>query len=328
MSTDPRYLLASRGVVTYGIEDPPYDKADPAETEFGVTSEDIDPPNENPQTPMPTGGHRRGPYVFSPDEKDHEFDVPTVVHNADVPLECALGSRTTSTQNAGDADEYERHLFEEAARLPTMTVRHVQDDADFVAYYVGAKANLDVSWSQGDPLEMSLGLVAAALKYDDAEAAPSFNPTLATDVSPFRAHMAGDVVLSDPSDDSTIKELATVSGGDSSWDNGLEAQHHGDGRGAYAVAETTAAEKYDHTLTWNVTDTDLYERVHTDDALVDVEVPFARETVNGTIVDGVIIRYLDAKLIDGPMPNPSEGVLEGDVSIAPRTTEIEIRNPA
>jgi len=165
---------------------------------------------------MTTGGHRRGPYLNSPDVKDYEFDVPTVVHNADVPLECALGARTTTTQNSGNADEYEEHLFEEADRLPTMTIRHVQEDLDFVARYVGAKANLDVSWEENAPLSMTLGVVAAALEYDDTEAAPTFSPTLSTNVSPYRAHMKGDVVLSNPTDDSVIKAIATVSAGERS----------------------------------------------------------------------------------------------------------------
>lgn len=325
-STDPRYLLASSGVVTFGIETSAYEQASGAATEFGVTSEDIDPPNENPQTAMPTGGHGRQPYVNSPDPREHEIDVPAVVHNPDIPLECAIGERTTS----GGTDDYGSHTFVESDRLETATLRHIQQDADLVAYYVGCKASLDVSWSMGDPLEMSLSWTAARHEFDPGESAPSFTPALDRSKSPYRSHMQGTVTLTSPDDDSNIKEIATVSGGDLSWDNGLEVQHHGDGREGYAVAETTAADKYDMSLTWNITDTDLYEQAANDGALVDIEIPFDRgmSSDGSTITDGIIITLEGCTVTDAPMHNPAEGILEGDVAVAPRNTTIEIREAA
>lgn len=324
-----RYALASKGSLQYAIEATSYTAESSGFEDFGVTNEDVEPPNENPQTAMPHGGHRRGPFVYGTDARDHEFDVPAIVHGPSAPLEIALGSRTESTVDVdGDgANDYRSHEFNEADRLPTATLRHVQEDLDMVGYYSGCKANLDLSWSQGDPLSMTMSIVAAALEYDETESAPSVSPTLDTTVSPFMAHMAGTVTMEDPGDGSLIKEVATVNGGDLSWDNGLEAQHHGGnaGRDAYSVAETAGAEKYEMSLDWNVTDTDLYERAYNNDAPVDVRIPFAREELNGTIIDGVIVTLEEAIVTDGPAPDPAEGILEGTVGLAPRNTTVEIR---
>lgn len=330
-----RYALGSKGVLTYGIESTKYSEESSPDTEFGITNEDIEPSNENPQTAMATGAGGRQPYVQSPDPKDHEFDVPTVAHTPDAPIETALGSRTTTTVDVDSDgnDEYRQHLFTEADVLPTMTVRHVQEDVGLVAYYVGTKSSLTVEWSDGDPLQMTFNLTAAKHNFDPSESPPTVSPSLPTDVSPYRTHMQGDLTLTDSSDDSLVKEVATINGGNWSWDNGLESQHHGNaagdgtGRDAYAVGETTAADKYDLSNDINVTDTDLYERVYNDGALVDAEIPFARETDgSGNIIDGVILRANACKLTEGPIPRPSEGVIEGTVGLAPQGgTEIEIR---
>jgi len=323
-----RYGLGSQGVLTYGMEGTAYSEASSTDTEVGITNEDIEPPNENPQTAMATGGGGRQPYIQSPDPKDHEFDVPAVVHTPDAPLETALGSRTQTSKT-----DYTEYLFEEADRLPTMTVRHVQTDLDLVAYYVGCKSDLTMEWSLGDPLQMTLSIVAAAMNYDPSESAPSITPSLPTDVSPYRSHMQGNLTLNETSGGSLFKEVATVNGGEWSIGNGLEAQHHGgDGSGAdrdaYSVAETTAADKYDLSLDLNVTDTDLYERAYNNGALLDAEIPFAREVSSGTIIDGVILRANGCRLTEGPIPRPGEGVIEGTVGLAPQNgVEIEIREP-
>jgi len=323
MST--RYGLGSQGVLTYGIEGTPYSEASSTDTEFGITNEDIEPPNENPQTAMATGGGGRQPYVQSPDPKEYEFDVPTVVHTSDIPIEIALGSRTQTSQTG-----YNEYLFEEADRLPTATIRHVQSDLDLVAYYVGCKADLTVEWSLGDPLAMTFSIVAAALEYDSGESAPSITPSLPTDVSPYRSHMQGNLTLDDQND-SLVTEVATVNGGEWSVENGLEAQHHGgDGQGgdrdAYSVAETTAADKYDLSVDANVTNTDVYEQAYNGNTLLDAEFPFAREMDSGTIVDGVILRANECKVVSGPVPRPAEGVIEGTIELAPQGgVEIEVR---
>ena len=320
-----RYALGGQGLLSYGIESNAYSQASSADTEFGITSEDIEPYNENPQTAMPTGGGGRQPYVQSPDPKEPELDVPTVVHTPDIPYELALGSRTTTSKT-----NYDEHLITEADRLPTATIRHVQSDLDMVAYYIGAKANLDLEWSQGDPLESTFAITAAEHSFDPADTAPSISPTMPSDVSPYRGHMQGNLTLDDQTG-SLVHEVATINGGSWSVDNGLEVQHHGsDGDGGnrygYSVAETTAADKYDLSLDANITDTDLYEEAYSGGTLLDAEIPFAREMNSGTIVDGVILRANACKVTDGPIPRPGEGVIEGTIQLAPQDgVEIEIR---
>jgi len=323
-----RYGLGGNGLLSYAIEQTKYSQETDPSTEFGITNEEIEPSNENPHTGMPTGGGGRQPYVQSPDPKEHNFDIPTVVHNSDAPMEIALGSRTTTDQT-----DYTEHLFEEADRLPTATIRHVQEDLDFVAYYVGCKANLTAEWSLGDPLQLSFDVTAASLEFDDTESAPSVSPTLATDVSSYRAHMQGNLTLNDASDDSLVQEVATINGGTYGVDNGLEVQHHGgDGTGAnregYSVAETTAADKYDISFDHNVTDTELYKQAVENDLLLDAEIPFVRQYDGSQIIDGIIFRASECKIVDAPMPRPGEGVIEGSVDLQPQGgVEIEVRAP-
>jgi len=325
-----RYGLGGNGLLSYAIETSKYSKETPADTEVGITNEEIEPANENPHTGMPTGGGGRQPYIQSPDPKDHNFEIPAVIHNADAPIELATGSRTTTSKT-----NYIEHLFTEADRLPTATFRHVQEDLDMVAHYVGCKADLTAEWSLGDPLQLSLDLTAAALDYDDSAAAPSVSPTLATDVSPYRAHMQGNLTLNDASDGSLVQEVATINGGTFGVDNGLEVQHHGgDGTGAdregYSVAETTAAGKYDISFDYNVTDTELYKQAVESDLLLDAEIPFVRQYDSGAseIVDGVIFRANECKIVDAPIPRPGEGVIEGSTELQPQGgVEIEVRVP-
>jgi hypothetical protein len=325
-----RYALAGKGGLTYGIEGTKYSQASSATTEPGITDQDIDPPNPNEHTAHPHGGAGRSVYILSPNERDYEFDVGVTVHNEDVPFEIALGSRTRSTQNSGNADEYDEVLFEEADRLPTATWRHFQTDLDFVGYYIGCKASLDIEWSEGDALQATFSNTAASFGYDDTESPSSTTPSLPTDISPFRAHMAGDLTLSDPDGGGVIKEVATVSGGSLSWDNGLEPQHHGGdaGRDSFSVAETTAAEgRYDMSVTANITDVDLFERAKENKDPVDVEQRFTRETASSTAIDAVIIRLNRCQIINAPHPSPAAGILEADIGLQPESTEIEIRVP-
>jgi len=315
-----RYGLAGLGGVQYGIEGTAYEQADSAETDPGITNEDIDPPNPNEHTAMPHGGDGRTVFLNSPDEKDYEFDVPVTVHDENAPFEIALGSRTEDTSE----EDYDEYLFEEADRLPTATWRHFQDDLDFVSYYIGCKANLDIEWDEGDPLQATFSMQAAQLAYDDLESPSSYETTLDDTVSPFRAHMMGDVTI-----DSDV--IATINGGSWSWDNGLEPQHHGGdaGREAYSIAETTAADgRYDMSININVVDTDLFERAYENQDPVDVEVPFVREETNDVYTDAVILRANNATITDAPISSPAEGVITNDVQIQPTSTEIEVRTPS
>jgi hypothetical protein len=327
MST--RYGLGSKGVLTYDTESTAYTEASSPDTEFGITNDDIEPPNPNPQTAMVTGAGGRQPYIQSPDPKEYSFSVPTVAHNPDLPLEIALGSRTETSKT-----NYTEFLFEEADRLPTATIRHSQADIDMLAYYVGCKASFSAEWSLGDPLSFSFDVTAAKMNYNDGDSAPSVTPSLPTDVSPYRAHMQGDLTLTDQQSN-TVAEVATINGGTFGVDNGLEIQHHGgDGTGSnrdgYAVAETTGADKYDISFDLNITDTTLYNEAATNDTLVDAEIPFVRQYNSGNtkIVDGVIFRANECKIVDAPIPRPAEGVIESSVELQPQGgVEVEVREP-
>lgn len=325
MSSDLRYLLAGEGGTRYGIEADKYEQAATTDLDPGITNEDIPFPNPNEHTALPHGGAGRVVFINSPDEKDYDFDLPTVVHDENAPFEIALGSRTETSETG-----YTKVLFEEESRLPTATFEHFQQDLDFVAYYVGCKANLDIEWGPGDPLQASFGVTAARLAYDPEASPDPFDSGLDKSVSPYRSHMAGEITLSEPDGGGLIKSLATVSSGSLSWDNGLESQHHGGdpGREAYAIAETTGAEgRYDWSLSSNVTDAELYERAYENDDPVDVEIPFVRGEDGGTMIDAVIIRGKRCTITDGPMPSPGEGVIQGDIQLQPESTEIEIRVP-
>jgi|GEM_PF-1917895 len=326
-----RYAQASHGQVSYGSEGTAYEKAGSTDGYFGLVTDDVEVVNPNEVTPMATSGGRRGPHVNSPDPRTYEFEVPFLVLDHGAPFEYALGNRSTTSKDpdgtADSGDEYTEYLFTEADKLPTMTVEHQQEDVGLQEWFVGSKANLELSAEQGDPLEATMAVTAAKREYDDA---PESYTTLSVpqNRSPFRFWMAGDVTLSDPADGSTVDTVATVSGIDLSWENGLEPQHTGTGRDAHAVAETTGAEKYDMSITVTVTDTALYRRAAEDQVPVDVEIPFYRPPGNGSVTDALFIRLKGCTVTSAPIPDAGEGVVESEVGLAPRETEIEIRDPA
>ncbi|WP_135851301.1 phage tail tube protein [Halorussus salinus] len=325
-----RYAQANNGQVSYGIEDAAYSKASATDSYFGLVTDDVEVPNPNEVTPMATGGGRRGPHVNAPNAKEYEFEIPFAVLDHNAPFEVALGEKTQQSKDpdgtADSGDEYERYLVTESDRLPTMTVEHCQEDLDLKEWFVGSKASLQLEAEQGEALSATLSVLAAKRQYDDA-ADNATDLSVPSGRSPYRFWMKGDVTLSDQQG-STVDTLATVSGIDLSWDNGLEAQHQGDGREAHAVAETTAAEKYDMSITVNVTDTDLYQRAAEDDAPVDVEIPFFRNPGASTVQDAMYIRLKDCTVTSAPVPKAGEGTVEAEIGLAPRDTEIEFRTPA
>ena len=324
-----RYLLGSRGRLDFAIEADKYTKETTGFQEFGYTPDEIDVPNENPHTPLPTGGES-GPVLNSPDQREHEIPVTSVPTDENPPLQTVLGAVETGEDlDAG----YNFWKFTEDRPLPTMTVRHVQEDADLVAYYVGAKSNLDVTASQDEHVNFDYTITAARQEFDPEESAPELSTDLETDLTPYRFEMLGTVEMTDPDNDSLIKEVATITSIDLSWDNGLEANHHGrgdsddpeEGREAYSVSEETNAERYDWSMDIKVTDTELYERAAQNEAPVNVEIPIGRVVDTGTITDGIIIRGFDCDVTDAPMPNQAEGSLEATIGILPLSSEIEIR---
>lgn len=322
----PRYLNASKGQISYGIEGTAYSKAASLNTHFGLVTDDVEPPNPNPHTAKSSGGQRRGPYVNSPDAKEYEFEVPFELVDHNAPLELALGQRTTTAKDPdGDGtDEYNEHLITEKDKLPTATLQHQQKDADLQAWYTGCKANLELNAQQGEALSGNLSILSPSMDFDDT-VTTGYTTLSIPQISPYRFWMKGDVELTNASDGTAVKTLATVSGISLSWDNGLEVNHHGDGRDGYSVKETTSAEKYDHSVTLTVTDTDLYKRAANNEASVDIEVPFFRDPGATSHYDAVYIRLLDCELIDAPIPNPADGDVEAEVGVLPTNTEIELR---
>lgn len=328
----PRYAQASQGQYSFGIEGTPYSEASDLTSVFGLIREDSTPPNPNPQTPMGSTGARRGPHVNSPDPREYDWSIPFQPVDHQAPYEVALGSRATTPMDpdSDSTDEYNEHLITEADRLPTMTVAHGQGDlgSAFLEKFIGAKASLSLSASQGEPVSGELDVIAANRTYNDSATLPSIT---IPELTPFRFWMAGDMALTDPSDGSTVKNVATIGSFDFSWDNGLEAQHHGssyDSREAYAVAETTGEGKYDMSVSVTIEDLDLYKRAADNSAEVDVEIPLIRgEDGSGNVIDAMYIRLLGCEITSSPIPNATEGSLVPDVELSPTNTEIEIREP-
>lgn len=323
----PRYLQASEGQTSYGIESTAYSAASSSTTYFGLIRDEHTPPVPNPQTTMTTSGADRQPYVNSPDPIDYSWTVPYDLLDHNAPLEIAMGSRTTSAKDpdSDGSDEYNEHLFELANRLPTATVQVNQADVDLEAKYIGCKSTLSISASQGDPLGIEQEIMAQSYTYDDTvSTAPDLSiPQL----TPFRFHHVGDVVLSNPSDGSAIKSLATVSAADISVDSGLEANHHS-GREPYAIKETTAADLLDASMDFTIEDLDLFKRAADAAAPVDIELPFVRDTDgSGNEIDAAYIRLTDVDITAAPVPRASEGDLVPTVEVAPTGMEIEIREP-
>lgn len=328
-----RYLLASDAVMTFGIEGTPYSQASSADNYFGIIREDIDPPNPNEQTPMATAGKSRGVYVNSPDPKEYEFDIPVQPVDANLPIENALGSRTDNgTQSPGSGD-YNEYVFNEADRLPTMTVAHWQD-GNLEAYYTGCKSSMSISASQGEPVGVTFNVMAAGLDPNTGNIgnSPSAAPSLSIpQESPFRFWMLEDVTVERTDGGTSLGPIETANSIDFSLDNGLEANHHGRGRDAYSISEETAEEKHDHTLGITQTDYQWYEEAYDDGEPMDFEFVFNKNpestAARGDLTDAIYIRLNGTTISEANSPAPGEGKLEPDIGLMPREMEIEIHQP-
>jgi len=327
--SENRYTLGSSGVLLYAMESEPYTEVEDFEEfeELGYTTEDFEPSNENPHTPLATGGSE-GPYINSPDPREHEFD-PTIVPVDDrVPLELAFGDR--EEDNNVD-DEYAFSKFTVDRPLPTATLLHRQEGTDIQTPYIGCKASVTFSWSQGDPLNVDFSFTAA--RQGEVGEPDAFTPDLPEDLQPFRSEMQGVITVEDGN--GFEREIATATGGELGIDNGLEVNHHGrqedtnaTGREGYSVSEETNAERFtEQTLEIKPTDDELYKRAAENGDPINYEVPFVREMEAGVITDGIIIRGENTPVVDFPMPYQVEGSLETTMTLQPTEFEVEIREP-
>jgi hypothetical protein len=328
-----RYFQASRSYLSWGDEGTPYEKAATSNQIFGITSQDVAFPNPNPHGVLPTGGHRRGPVVHHALEREYAIPVGYDLLDENAPLHAALGSLTATARDPDSTpatgDEYTEYLFEEADKLPTITIEHGQEDADLLEWFVGAKSNLGISIAKGQPVRVTQDFMAPiAEPYDDTTptfAALAYDETL----QPFKFTDMLPTAVTLAADGSPVDTLETVDGMDLGWDNGLEVQHHGNGRDGYSVTENVSAAKYDAKLSLTLKDLTMWKRVRDDGDLVNLETQFVRETgTGGVAIDAFIVRLLDCKVIDLPMPRPAEGRITGDLVVSPLNTELEIRRPA
>lgn len=316
------FWLASEGQASWGNEGTAYSQASNSTSYFGLIETDLEFPNPNPYTPIATGGERRGPHVLSPDPKEYNFTVTFLPVDHTLPLHAALGSRTQEAHGGGKS--YTSHLWTEADLLPTVTVEHAQQDqgsAKLQEYFVGCKANLTISWSQGDPVEFSMDFTGTSQETAASASFPSLS--VPQDKNPYHHNHLQKIEVTRTSDGSSVKTVETNNSGDLSWDNGLEVRHHGAGRDGYAVVETTSGDKYDMSFEIDVTDLTLFNEAKDDNALVDVEFIFDRDT--GVDGEQLRIRLLECKVVSAPVDNPSDGAVTGTVEVQPRDTEIEIR---
>ncbi|RLG72450.1 MAG: hypothetical protein DRO11_02195 [Methanobacteriota archaeon] len=318
-----RTAQAVEGQLSYGIETVPYTKEVPATTFLGYLEEDTDLPNgQNPHEPMVAGGtKRRGPHCYAKQKRAYEFSIPITVYDHNVPLETALGLRTiTDVENLSFVKVADKHTFTETNALPTMTLEHAHLGLDFIEHYIGCKSNLSISIADEELVKATLDIVGASYDLDDS---PSSIPDLVIPCgkSPF-AFL--DVALIKVG----AKVVATIKSAELNWDNGLTAQHHGNGRDAYAISEDTAKDKYDMKMTVNVVDLDLLKRAYNNEDPVAVEIRLTRHaTGDATVDDGFNVFLTDCRILNAPIPKRPEGVLESEITLAPRNTSIEIITP-
>lgn len=310
-----RKLQASKGTVSWGAETEPYTRAATANTPFGLITSAIDWPAANPKTPKGSVGHRRGPFLYSADEYDLSFSIPFEVLDDNAPFQCALGKSETV---AGTG--YTGKKFTELDTLPTITVQHTQQDAAFIEYFVGCKADLSLSAKRGEALVATMDFVAASREVETSVS--SFPAVTVPALQPYRFWMIGAraTVGGDP--------LASITSLDATWNNGLEPYGADGARGAYDVAEGEAEGKYDVKIGFLPTDNSLFAAAWADGDPVDIVIPFLRAGSDvATATDAVIVTFEDCTILDAPIPIGEKGSLESVLSVGPLNSSIEIRVP-
>lgn len=318
-----RYLLASKSQVYWGTEATPYTVADPLATPFGLIQGDIDWPQANPKTAVAASGHRRAPYVYSPDEYDLAFSIAYQILGKAQPFACCVGLRT-----AADGTGYTGYDWTDeddtSDILATISVRRDQKDAILQETYIGCKADLSLAARAGEPVVASLNVVAA--QRDPVTTGTPVYPTLTIpSVQPYRFWMLGAVALTG----GLAATIATVNEFNLTWANGLSARHHGGGRNAYSVVEEEVANRYDMKLGITVIDESLYAAALEDTTGVNVVIPLIRDGAASlaTSTDAMAIYLNDCDILDAPIPTKEAGDVQGEIVLAPKSTKIHIREP-
>ena len=311
------YLQASKSQVMLGAETSAYTKATTPNKIFGLVPGDIDFPQANPKSARGTAGAGRGPYVHSKDEFDLKFGLTFHLITADLPFACAIGGGTAISGTG-----YTGTKFQDADLLSTITVRREQQDAALQEDFVGCKADLTLAAKMGDAVTAKMDFLAAS-RDTDAEAS-SFTSLSIPTTQELRFWMLGSVTLAGGHSGT----LATVNGFSCGWKNGLKAYNHGGGRDAYCVAEEESEGRYAMTVDFNPVDNSLYAAALTDERDVDVVIPIIRAgTSLADMTDGLIIYLNDCDILDATLPHKGKGVIPGTMTLAPRSTAVEVRAP-
>jgi len=308
-------LQASKGMVAWGAEATSYTKATEVKTPFGLITSAIDWPVANPKTPKGTGGHRRGPFLYSADEYDLSFSIPFEVLDANVPFQCALGKAEAVTGTG-----YTGKKFTELDTLPTITVQHWQADTTFLESFIGCKADLSLSAKRGEALVATMDFVAASREVSTTTS--SFPTVTVPSLQPYRFWMIGGRATVGGT------ALASVTSVDLKWSNSLSAMGGDGARGAYVISEDEAEGKYDMQIGFLPTDASQFAAAWANGDPVDITIPFIRAGSTVTAAtDAVIITLEDCVIMDAPIPLADKGSLESTLIVGPKDTSIEIRVP-
>jgi len=302
-------------MVAWGAEATSYTKATEVKTPFGLITSAIDWPVANPKTPKGTGGHRRGPFLYSADEYDLSFSIPFEVLDANVPFQCALGKAEAVTGTG-----YTGKKFTELDTLPTITVQHWQADTTFLESFIGCKADLSLSAKRGEALVATMDFVAASREVSTTTS--SFPTVTVPSLQPYRFWMIGGLAKVGST------ALASVTSVDLKWSNSLSAMGGDGARGAYVISEDEAEGKYDMQIGFLPTDASQFAAAWANGDPVDITIPFIRAGSTVTAAtDAVIITLEDCVIMDAPIPLADKGSLESTLIVGPKDTSIEIRVP-
>jgi len=87
------YYLGDQSVLLWAPEATPYTAETTIDNYFGIIEDEVELPNPNEQTMLPSIGHDRRPFVASPDPRAYEFSIPCKPVDGRVPLETCIGQR-------------------------------------------------------------------------------------------------------------------------------------------------------------------------------------------------------------------------------------------